>query len=172
MLGDLRTVDPCTLTDPVALRDFGEVGNAGTVSLDYCLLHVQLGGGQLAQLAVGQLERVDPGKAANGDPVVPHGPVRLVQNAPLPGHCARQVLFTDSVAMEVSADLLVGEPGPGLCSIAQAGADAALKVLDEHRVGHRAFPPNSLALTDPCAEVDLAAVRRIPGLEQAEPQGR
>ncbi|KAA5832728.1 hypothetical protein ABT337_12805 [Saccharopolyspora hirsuta] len=167
VLGDLRTVDPCTLTDPAALQAFGSAENAGTVSLDYCLLHVKLANGSLVQLAVGEL-----GQAPDrpGDPVVPRGSLRIVQNAPLPGHCTRQVLFADDVALRVSADLLVGDPASGLCGIAEAGADAAAAALEQHRVGHRDFPADSLALVDPCDVLDSAAVQQVPGLEEAQGQ--
>ncbi|MGP4018067.1 hypothetical protein [Saccharopolyspora sp. 5N708] len=168
MLGDLRTVDPCTLADPAGLQAFGPTENAGTVSLDYCLLHVRLGDGSLVQLAIGELINADPNP--QGDPVVQRGPLRIVQNAPLPGHCTRQILFTDNIAMQISADLLTGDPAAGLCSIAQSGADAAAEALEQHRVGHRTFAANSLALVDPCTLLDSAAVRQIPGLEEAQPQ--
>lgn len=163
-LGDLRTVDPCTLTDPAALREFGPADNAGTVSLDYCLLHVTLPNGSLVQLAVGEL---GPAPDPQGDPVVPRGSLRIVQNAPLPGHCTRQILFTDGLALRVSADLLTGDPGSGLCGVAEAGAGAATAAVEQHRVGHRDFPANSLALVDPCDVLDSAVVQQIPGLEEA-----
>ncbi|MGW1677783.1 DUF3558 family protein [Saccharopolyspora sp. NPDC002376] len=167
MLGDLRTVDPCTMTDPAALREFGSAENAGTVSLDYCLLHVKLTNGSLVQLAVGELGR---GPDQPGDPIVPRGPLRIVQNAPLPGHCSRQILFADDLALRVSADLLVGDPASGLCGIAEAGADTAAAALEQHRVGHREFPANSLARVDPCQVLDSAEVQQIPGLEEAQGQ--
>ncbi len=168
MLGDLRTVDPCTLADPAALQRFGPTENAGTVSLDYCLLHVKQNNGSLVQLAIGELAAGDSDQ--QGDPVAQRGPLRVVQNAPLPGHCTRQIMFADNVAMQVSADLLVGDPAAGLCAIAQAGAEAAASALEQHRVGHRRYPANSLALVDPCTLLDSAAVRQIPGLEEAKPQ--
>jgi hypothetical protein len=168
VLGDLRTVDPCTLTDPAAFRAFGPTENAGTVSLDYCLLHVRLNDGSLVQVRVGELTAANPDWP--GDPVIRRGPLRIVQNAPLPGHCTRQVLFADDIAMQVSADLLAGDPGAGLCAIAQSGADAAATTLEQHRVGHRLFAANSLALVDPCTLLDSATVRQVPGLEDAQPQ--
>ncbi|PKW19749.1 hypothetical protein [Saccharopolyspora spinosa] len=167
-LGDLRTVDPCTLADPVALQGLGQTENAGTVSLDYCLLHVKPNDGSLIQLATGELADTVPNQ--QGSPVVQRGPLRIVQDAPLPGHCTRQVLFADNIAIQVSADLLVGDPASGLCAIAQAGADAAVDALEQHRVGHRAFAANSLALVDPCMLLDSAVVQQIPGLGEAQPQ--
>lgn len=167
-LGDLRTVDPCTLADQAALQKLGQTENAGTVSLDYCLLHVTPNDGSLVQLAIGELADADPNQ--QGSPVVQRGSLRIVQDPPLPGHCTRQVLFADNIAIQVSADLLVGDPAAGLCAIAQAGADAAVDALEQHRVGHRAFPANSLALVDPCTLLDSAAVQQIPGLEEAQPQ--
>ncbi|MEV0056982.1 hypothetical protein AB0H34_41650 [Saccharopolyspora shandongensis] len=168
VLGDLRTVDPCTLADPAALQSFGQVENAGTVSLDYCLLHLKLNDGSLAQLALGDL--VYAGPVEQGQPVVQRGPLRIVQDAPLPGHCTRQILFADDIAMQVSVDLLTGDPAAGLCAVAQAGADAAVAALEQQRVGHRSFGANSLALQDPCELLDSAAVQQVPGLEAAEPQ--
>lgn len=169
LLGDLRTVDPCTLIDPAALRSFGRVSNAGTVSLDYCLLHVETPGGALLQLAVGELHAVDPAEATKGVPVIRRAALPIVRNAPLPGHCTRRILFSDGVAMQVSADLLTGGPGPGLCRVAAVGAQEAVDAMAGHRVGHRRFPPNSLARIDPCTMLDSAVVHKVPGLEEARP---
>ena len=169
-LGDPRTVDPCTLVNPSTLGSFGQVSNAGTVSLDYCLLHVQAPNGALVQLAVGELGAAEGHDAADGQPVIQRGPLRIVQDAPIPGHCSRQVVFTDRVAMSVNADLLTGEPGAGLCSIAEAGANQAAATIEQHRVGHRQFPANSLTMVDACSVMDSVAVHEIPGLEQAQPQ--
>lgn len=167
-LGDPRTVDPCTLTDPALLQPFGQITSASTVSLDYCLLQVRTSDGSLAQLTVGQLGAADPA-ATEGSPVTRRGTFGIVQDAPLPGHCTRQVLFSDGVAMQVNADLLTGSPGAGLCGIAEAGARGAVDVMARGGVGHRPFPPNSLALMDPCAVLDSAVVRQIPGLEESQP---
>ncbi|MDR7301114.1 DUF3558 domain-containing protein [Haloactinomyces albus] len=169
VLGDLRTVDPCTLTDPAALRRFGQVDNAGTVSLDYCLLHIRMSGGSLVQLAVGELRKVDPVEVTRGLPVTRRAALRIVRKAPVPGHCTRQILFSDGVAMQVSADLLEGHPVSGLCRMAEAGAKTAVDAIAANRIGHRRFPPNSLALIDPCTMVSTAVVQRVPGLQRARP---
>ncbi|GAA4886428.1 hypothetical protein [Saccharopolyspora cebuensis] len=167
MLGDLRTVDPCTLTDPAALAHVGAARPAATVSLDYCLLHVELPDGSLAQLSVGELERVPPGPPSG--PVRQLGTLRVRHDAPIPGHCARPLLFGDGIAMNVSADLLSGDPGAGLCGVAQAGAEIAAEVVQRGEVGHHRFPADSLALIDPCAVLDTAVVAQMPGLADAEP---
>lgn len=168
MLGDLRTLDPCTLTDHAALQNHGAVSDAGTVSLDYCLLHLKPDEGTLIQLAVGEL--AGPEDIGPGDPVVQHGALRIVQSAPAPGHCTRRVQFGDGVSLQVSADLINGEPATGLCGIADAGAKAAADAVQQGRAGHRDYPPNSLALLDPCTVLDTAAVHQVPGLEEARPR--
>jgi hypothetical protein len=167
LLGDPRTVDPCTLIAPAVITGFGEVSNAGTVSLDYCLLHVKPDDRTLIQLSVGELVAFDPKK---GDPVVREGALRIARNAPVPGHCSREVLFDDGLAMRVSADLLVGDPSAGLCKLAGSGARAVADALQQHKVGHRDAPPNSLALVDPCGVLDTDFVRQVPGLENARPR--
>lgn len=167
-LGDPRTVDPCTLTDPAGLRQFGAAEFAGTVSLDYCLLRVRRGDGALVQLAVGELRPTDPA-SLQGSPVLRQGGLRIAQDAPLPGHCTRRILFDDGVEMVAAATLLAGEPGPGLCSVADSGTRGAVDVIAQHRVGHRSFPAGSWAMTDPCEVLDSSVVREVPGLEHAEP---
>lgn len=157
------------MTDPAALRRFGHVTRAGTVSLDYCLLHVRMGNGSLLQLAVGELRHVDPATVTRGRPVTRRGPFRIVREAPLPGHCTRLIVFSDGIAMEVSADLLRGDPGSGLCSVAEAGAREAVTAIGRGRLEHRRFAPNSLALTDPCRLVESDVVGRVPGLGRARP---
>ncbi|MEU6130159.1 DUF3558 family protein [Saccharopolyspora sp. NPDC047091] len=164
-LGDPRTVDPCSLVDDAALARFGEVRDAGTVSLDYCLLRVRTNDGAFAQVKVGELAPEPPGRS---DPVVGEAVPRIAQEAPLPGHCTRRVLLGDRSVL-VSADQLAGGPGVELCGMAQAGAEQAATALREHRVEHRAYPPNSLALLDPCRVLPTDVVRQVPGLEEAEP---
>lgn len=170
VLGDLRSVDPCTLIDPATLAQFGEARFAETVSLDYCLLHLRTPNGSLAQVAVGEMARVDPSHLPEGQPVLRRGPLRIVQDAPLPGHCSREVVFEDGVALQVSADLLSGPPGSGLCGVAEAGAQSMATAIEKHEVGHRALPPNSLAWVNPCTVMDPSSVQDIPGLEQAQPR--
>ncbi|RRO12614.1 hypothetical protein EIL87_23175 [Saccharopolyspora rhizosphaerae] len=168
MLGDLRTLDPCTLTDPAALQHHGSVSQAGTVSLDYCLLHVRPDDRTLVQVAVGEL--VGPEDSNPGDPVVQHGSLRISHSAPAPGHCTRRVQFGDGVSMQVSADLLEGGHTTGLCGIAETGAKVAADAVQQGRAGHRDHPPHSLALHDPCAVLDTEVVNQVPGLEEARPR--
>jgi hypothetical protein len=168
-LGDLRTIDPCTLVDPAALAGFGEVSPTDTVSLDYCLLHLQMPRGALVQVAFGQLDRVDPNHPRPGQPVVRRSGLSIIQDAPLPDHCSREVVMADGLTLRVNADLLSGQSGPGLCGIAESAAQAVAGTVEQHRVGHRSFPPNSLAWADPCAALDPATVQSIPGLEEAGP---
>ncbi|GAB3276727.1 DUF3558 domain-containing protein [Parasphingorhabdus pacifica] len=165
-LGDPRTFDPCTLTDPALVERFGAVTETDTVSLDYCLLRVRLADGALAQLAVGELGSGDSASAA-GSPVQRQGEFRVVQDAPLPGHCTRRILFGDGVAMGVSADLLSGPPGARLCGLAEAGAKGAVEAIEREEVGHRRYPENSWAKVDPCEVLDTAVVREVPGMESA-----
>lgn len=176
-LGEFRDIDPCSLANPAALQEFGggrfgEVVRTGTVSLDHCVLRVQAPDGSRVQLSVGDLES---GGAEPGNPVDRRGPLPVEQRAPLPGHCERSIPFADGVALRVSADLLEGRPGAGLCGIAQAGAEHAATAVARGEVGHRPYPPNSLALTDPCAVLDRDDVRQVPDMERAnahpEPAG-
>ncbi|WP_461155306.1 DUF3558 domain-containing protein [Saccharopolyspora tripterygii] len=168
MLGELRTLDPCTLTDPAALQHLGAVSEAGTVSLDYCLLHLKPDDQTLIQLAVGEL--MGPGEGGEGDPVVQHGALRIAQSAPVPGHCSRRVQFGDGISLQVSADLLGGDPASGLCGIADSGAKLVADAVQQGRAGHRAYPSHSLALLDPCAVLDTEWVNQVPGLEEATPR--
>lgn len=170
VLGDSRTLDPCTLISPSALREFGRVTPAGTVSLDYCLLRVRMTNGSLLQVAVGELGRVDPETAKREHPTIRQGPFRIVREAPLPGHCTRRILFSDGITMRVSADLLNGDPASGLCAVAETGAKAAVTAIRQGRVGHRDFAPNSLAWFDPCRLVGSGVVHRVPGLAHARPR--
>lgn len=167
-LGDPRTVDPCTLTDPALFERFDQVTTSGTVSLDYCLLRVAMADGSLAQLTVGELGSVDPA-STEGSPSTRQGKFRVVEDAPLPGHCTRRILFGDGVAMRISADLLTGGPGARLCGLAEEGARGAVDAIERGAVEHRRFPANSWARVDPCEVLDTAVVQEIPGMEAAQP---
>ncbi|SDQ80035.1 DUF3558 domain-containing protein [Actinopolyspora saharensis] len=170
VLGNPRTVDPCGLVGPERLNRFGAVSRAGTVSLDYCLLHVRPEPDQLVQLAVGRLRYVDPEQLTSGNPVRRSGGLRLVREAPVPEHCTWRILFSDGVALSVDADSLSGRSSVGLCSLAEAGVRAAAETIRQREVEHRSFPEGSLALTDPCELLSTETVRRVPGLERAEPR--
>lgn len=158
-------MDPCSLTGSRKLSRWGEVSGAPTVSLDYCLQHLRMADGSLVQVATGQLGPADPG--SGDDPVVPKGRWRVVRDAPVPGHCARRILLTDRVSLTVSVDLLDGEPGGGLCGVAETGAEQAIARLDQGGVRHRAFAEDSLALVDPCDVLGTEVVRQVPGLRRA-----
>lgn len=167
-LGDLRTLDPCTLIAPGDVRRLGPARHAGTVSLDYCLLHVRTNSETLVQLAVGELHSVDPAELTSGRPVARRAGLRVVSDRPVPRHCSRQILFADGIAMRISADQLAGKKPARACSVAEAGVRAVLRAVREGRVGHRGFPANSLALVDPCTLLDTEVVRRVPGLARAK----
>lgn len=170
-LKDPRTVDPCGFAAPTEFRKFGEVSNAGTVSLDYCLLHIQTGDGALIQVALGELGKVTSKQDFRGDPVLPLGKLQVVHNARIPGHCARQVLLSDHVTVGVRVTQLSGKQGTALCSVADIGARAISDTITANRVRHRQFPPNSLAFVDPCMVVDQSTVDGVAGLRDTRGQG-
>ncbi|NYH79597.1 hypothetical protein FHR84_002935 [Actinopolyspora biskrensis] len=170
VLGNPRTVDPCGLVSPERLERFGAAERAGTVSLGYCLLHVRPEPDQLVQLAVGRLRYVDPEQLTSDNPVRRSGGLRLVREPPVPEHCTWRILFSDGVAMSVDADSLSGETSVGLCSLAEAGAREAAETIREREVEHRSFPEGSLARADPCELLSTETVRRVPGLERADPR--
>ncbi len=165
-LGDLRTVDPCSLADPDVFNEFGRLERAATVSLDYCLLRITREATVIG-VSFGELGRNGP---TEGKPVRRHGGLRIVEDPPLPGHCTRHVALADGLSVEVSADLRSGGPGAGLCAVAETGAEAVADSLSQHLVRHREVPPNSLALVDACDGIDPKVMRDIPGLETAEPR--
>ncbi|QGK71155.1 hypothetical protein GIY23_17980 [Allosaccharopolyspora coralli] len=165
-LGDLRTVDPCSLADAGAWNEFGRVERAATVSLDYCLLRITRDETVIG-VSFGELARNVP---TAGNPVRRHGGVRIVEETPLPGHCARHVVLADGTSVEVSADLRAGGSGAGLCGVADTGAQAIADSLSEHTVRHREFPSNSLALVDACDGIAPNVMQDIPGLETAQPR--
>lgn len=171
VLGDPSTVDPCSVFDAAALREFGRVRRAGTVSLNYCLLHVRTDGGQLLQLAGGELHRVDAGRFVAEHPSRARAGLRIVRDPPVTGHCARQIVFSDGIAMRVNVDLLSGDPPVKLCSIAGAGARAAADAISAGEVEHRSFPKGSLTTLDPCTLLGRETIVEIPGLEHARPKG-
>jgi hypothetical protein len=161
VLGDLHTLDPCSLVPPKGLT--GPTGVAFRTSpvaeLDTCVL-VGDRGKAADVVRVGPLTRETV--AAGGTDVGKGLVVSLPETRN--GSCTVDVQFPDLVDLAVTADSTSTDPDDpadgqqddGLCDEAAAIARAAARVVLAGGVRHRAAQPGTFAALDVCAAVTPA----------------
>lgn len=170
-LGDLASLDPCSLIAPDAVYRFGAAAQGRPVSLDYCVTTIETPSGAHLEIATGELRKVDPANDLAGRAIVPVGPWQLVQNPLQQGECTRDLVFTDGIAMNVRVDLFAGDTTLDLCAIAETAVRAAASTILHGAVRHRDDPPASLGRLDPCQQLPVAVLQQLPDLAGHSPVG-
>jgi hypothetical protein len=161
VLGDLPTVEPCTLTDPEVFSEFGEAEFAQPESLDYCAVSVRPEASSEVVVTVGEFGRLSEDSGLEGRRLrdVDEG-VYLAQPDSEPRFCTQVlVLAEDDLTLKVVGSVLSGTVDP-TCDLVAAGMDKVIEVLEEGGVGHRFPDPDSLVTIDPC---DLVSDRTVTG---------
>lgn len=164
MLGELSSLDPCSLTTPDSFYRFGKAAQGRPVSLDYCVTTIDTQSGAHLEIATGELSSVDPATDLAGRDLVPVGALRMVQNPLQQGECTRPLVFTDHLALDTRVDLFAGDTNLDLCEIADTAARAAASTVQHGTVRHRAFPAASLGRLDPCQQLPPSALQALPDL--------
>lgn len=164
-LGELTTVDFCSLLDGKAIKDLARHQNVEFGSLDYCVLFAEADGEDI-QVSV-ELTNPPPNihtldlerRAWLPDPLRagPHDDVE--------GGCETAIFFKDRKGVLAFAARTQpddkGEPAidqDDLCDIADALRRAAATVIIEDRVKHTEYGANSLGRVDPCTLLTVQQV--------------
>jgi hypothetical protein len=169
-LGDLTTIDPCSLTDPGVFDGFGTAKLGVPDSLHDCLVEIKTSAKSPVTLYVGGLDRTEryPDAAGKKSKDLPGG-LRVVDYESEATRCEQLLIFPDDITMSVYAALDDGEE-PRLCDMVTAGMDKAVEVVRDRGVTHYVFPSGSLGSIDPCAVVPPEATEPAPGLGSAKPE--
>jgi hypothetical protein len=158
-LGDLRTIDPCSLVDLAAFAGIGDAAYGDPQSMDYCVVVVQAPQGQ-TEVHLGEIVTVDSAKVGAG------GSPQVVKGAPGQPTCSDQVAFTDGLGLVADA-VPPGTTGATqqTCAVADAALAGAITAIGAHKVSHRTYPARSFGPVDPCTVLTAAAVaKRLPAL--------
>ncbi|MBC6450861.1 DUF3558 family protein [Actinokineospora xionganensis] len=164
-LGDLTTVDFCSLLDGKAIKDLVRHQNVEFGSLDYCVLFAEADGEDI-QVSV---ELVNPPPNVHNLDLERRAwlpdPLRVGPHDDVEGGCETGIFFKDGKAVLSFAARTQpddkGEPAidqDDLCEIADALRQAAATVIVEGRVKHTEYAANSLGRVDPCT---LLTVQQI-----------
>lgn len=161
VLGDLTDYDPCALFDISALPDALEAKTASPDGFDTCHITIADGGGNRADLDVGELEFV--AGSAEGAPQNTTSlgrDLNIVRWAPITGYCTTALQFSDGIYL----DAVVDDPqdtsstGSALCTDGTEVLRVVATTLEDHDATHRSLPANSLSAIDPCQLISSATL--------------
>ena len=161
--GDLRTVDPCSLTSPDVLKEFGDADFGTPESLEYCSLKVDAASGGSALVMVGAFGSLDDVPELMGKQVkkLDRG-LWIGQDDDTRSFCSQLLVFPDGVTMQVQGTIFEGDVDT--CPMVEAAMTRAAQVVLDGGVKHRKPADGSLQLVDPCSLVDESQVEAVPGL--------
>lgn len=163
-LGDLQTLDPCSLVDQAALPADLKATPAPRDSLDSCEFAIKAGGSN-AQLSIGQLA-VNWPVTAGTDQSLSRG-LDLYADGLQPGMCDSALELGDSVYVISRATVASGDGSAALCDAAKAaGTDVANVLLGNAPLHHFSVPSDSLAMLNAC---DMLDGQRVQGFTLPQP---
>jgi hypothetical protein len=167
LLGDLTTVDPCSLTDVSVFESYGTAKFATPESLDYCAISVAPGPGVEVIVTIGELGELSESPELEGKRLRELDDGMFVADRDdTAGFCAQALVFTDEVTLDVASSTYQGT-APDTCPMVVAAVDEVLAVIEDDGVEHRSPGPDSLVSLDPCSLVDDDAITALPGLTGA-----
>ncbi len=171
LIGDPRTADPCALTDPPALRRYGETElDTDYGNFDRCDVLVSTGRGGEVDV---KFDLNTGGGPETAGPARAIGRVRVVDDRAEDDSCGRILVLPPPDAgatILVDAHQTDGGPVP-LCPIAETAAVRAAAALNRGPLARRSppFPARSLAHRNACAMIGPGALDIVPGINAAEP---
>jgi hypothetical protein len=167
LLGDLTTIDPCSLTDPAVFQPYGTATFATPESLDYCAVTVTPGAGIEVIVTIGELGELSESPELEGKHVreLDDG-LFVAERDNTTGFCAHALVFTDEVTLDVASSTYQGT-APDTCPMIDAAMNKVVEVIEGDGVEHRSPEPDSLMSVDPCSLIDDAAITALPGLTGA-----
>lgn len=155
-LGELTSVDPCSLTGPAAYADVGSARMPGMPTFDDCRVTVAVDGGH-AYVWIGLLRD----SATMRDTLhTLDRPGRGTTIGNVRGTCDAALVLADGVALTAWAEPAFGSAPDAytLCALTESAVRGAYQVLDGGRVEHWVPPVSSLAVLDAC---DVAMIRHV-----------
>ncbi|WP_030684858.1 serine/threonine-protein kinase [Streptomyces sp. NRRL B-1347] len=176
VLGDHRTLDPCALADPAALKRFGEpeldrhYGN-----FDRCDILVDTGGDDPVDV---QFHFDTGGGSGLPQPHRTEGRVAVVKESGDSDECVRTML--PATDRDAHVTIVVEDGGSAapdarggaarLCAMADAATRVAVRRLNDGPLARRPeAAPGSLVHEDACALLDARALEAIPGVDARDP---
>jgi hypothetical protein len=166
-VGDLRTADPCALTDPAPLTRFGPtVQETAYGELDRCDVIVTSRDGTKVDVKA-QFEKPPEPETK---PLM-KGPPRVLPQPRTDDRCIRTLVLADNYQVTIWAR--VNPPSSAdLCAIVDVATSSALAVLNKGTVPRRAVPadPASLFRMDACARLDTSTLTRALGAIPRSPE--
>jgi hypothetical protein len=168
VLGDLSTIEPCTLTGPEVFSEFGSAEFAAPESLDYCTVSVKPDTSSEVVVTVGQLGRLSdrPELETQRLEDVDDG-LYTARSSDDPSFCSQVLVFAeDDLTLDVSGSVFTGTVTTA-CDMVAAGMGKVIEVIQDGNVGHRFPEPASLVTLDPCDLVSDATVTAQPGFAAA-----
>ncbi|MFL6142241.1 MAG: hypothetical protein ACJ72N_10310 [Labedaea sp.] len=172
-LGDLPTIDYCSLLIPLTLPDeLGQLVLLPRPAYDYCAFTVRTKGIDVG-VTVGVVDEGDPPGGARRTPdpdrTLPRG-LRAQRVREAPDHCTRYLTFTDSVSIMIQADSTVGEhPGHvDSCPIVEATLSVVVDRVLGKRVKHYDFAANSAGRLDACDLLSASALAARLGVPRMQ----
>lgn len=167
-LGDYESIDACSLIEPATFDEFGDSEYGYHYSLDYCEVEVTESGGSVFT-SVGQLYPLrEVREYITGPPLRElDGDAWVGQGADDANRCVQYLVFADDVAMIVDAYIFDDHESDDLCTVAEAGMEAAIGVVTDGSVRHRDLEKDSFATLDACEVVPEDAVTDLPAFAEA-----
>ncbi|MEV0444368.1 serine/threonine-protein kinase [Streptomyces spectabilis] len=171
VLGDHRTVDPCALADPAALKRFGDAElDRDYGNFDRCDILVDTGGDDPVDV---QFHFDTGGGSGLPRPHRTEGGVAVVKEAGDSDSCVRTMLPAtdrDAHITVVAQDDGSGDSVARLCAMADAATRVAVRRLNDGPLARRPeAAPGSLVHEDACALLDARALEAIPGVDARDP---
>ena len=168
LLGDLATIEPCSLTDPEVFAEFGDAEFGPPDALNYCTVLITPNAADQVTILVGALGR--PSAHYRGTPL----PRKLedvadsIYTTKLDDRgysCWQTLVFEEEdLTLDVSGrnDINADSPASS-CDMVAAGMAKVVEVVLAGDVEHRTPEPNSLVSVDPCDLVTDETVTALPG---------
>lgn len=174
-LGDLNTVDYCSVLDEARIKKAGGIlMPTPSTGFSYCTFEVSLprGGHRLTVLVGNPSYESKSVLAATPDEVVPlRGGVRVQRYESFdPGACMHSPVFPDDITFEVKV-YGDGVPQRMLCRFAGAVMDGLWQAVRAGRIGRLDFHAGSLAEVGACSLLSDQEVARAvgPGADRVPP---
>ncbi len=173
LLGDLTTIEPCSLTDPEVFAEFGDAEFGPPRALRQCAVLIKPNAADAVTIMIGELGRTSADHRGNPLPSKLEDVADSIYTTELDegGFSCWQTLVFDEedLTLDVSGHNPVGVDSPiNTCDMVAAGMAKVVEVVLAGEVEHRTPEPNSLVSLDPCDLVTDETVTALPGFAAAQ----